>query len=75
MQRLDIKKTSKRTSLKIREVEPVFNSHYGSDDSLKAKWQALCQDCGIDPPLSIRKCEKVEFLLSRREILTFASID
>lgn len=60
--------------MKIKEVEPEFNSQYGNDDSVKAKWQALCQDCGVDPPPSITKCEKVAFLPSLRSARMSAHI-
>ena len=59
MQKLDIAGKKKKKGIKIKEVEPEFNSHYGDDDSVKAKWQALCQDCGVDPLPSITKCKKV----------------
>ena len=59
MQTLKIGKKRKEKRIKIKEVEPEFNSQYGNDDSVKAKWQALCQDCGVDPAPSITKCKKV----------------
>lgn len=59
MQKLDIGKKKKKKGIRIKEVEPEFNSHYGDDGSVKAKWQALCQDCGMAPPPSITKCKKV----------------
>lgn len=76
MQKLDIGKKTKKKGIKIKAVEPEFNSQYGNDDSVKAKWQALCQDCGVDPPPSIIKCKKAlkglninifEFLEAKRE--------
>ena len=66
MEKLDIKKKAKKEGLKAKEVEPEFNLQYGSDDSVKAKWGALCKDCGIDPLPSITKCKKVKILPSRR---------
>ena len=66
MQKLSIGKKSKKKGIRLKEVEPEFNSLYGNDDSMKAKWQALCQDCGVSPPPSITKCKKVQSLLSIR---------
>lgn len=62
MQKLDIGK--KKSRIKIKEVEPEFNLYYGDNDSVKVKWQALCQDCGVNPPSSIIKCKKVHSLCS-----------
>lgn len=57
---LDLDRKIKKKRLKHKEIEPEFNSHYGTDIAVKAKWQALCQDCGLYP--SISKCKKVQSL-------------
>jgi len=44
MQKLDIGEEPKKKGIKIKEVETELNSYYGNDVSVKAKWQALCQD-------------------------------
>ena len=62
MQKLNIGKEKRR--IRFKDVESELNSHYGSNNSVKAKWQELCQDCGVDPPSSITKCEEMHFLRS-----------
>ena len=52
--------TTKRTT-KAQRVATKFASHYGSNDSVIEKWQALCEDCGVNPvPSSIKQCKKVQ---------------
>ena len=48
---------------RIQRVGPEFASHYGSDACITEKWQALCQDCGVNPvPPSINQCKNVQLL-------------
>ena len=52
--------TTKRVT-RAQRVATKFASHYGSNDSVIEKWQALCEDCGINiVPPSIKQCKKVE---------------
>ena len=46
--------------MKRKDVESNFRTHYGVDASVLGTWQALCRDCGLDPPpSSITTCKKV----------------
>ena len=60
LQSLDLEgRTTKRT-VKTQRVVTEFAAHYGSNDRVIEKWQALCQDCGVNPvPSSIQQCKKV----------------
>lgn len=49
------------TKAKIQRAGTEFASHYGSDARVTERWQALCQDCGVNPvPSSIKQCKKVQ---------------
>ncbi len=63
LQNLDLQKRTTKKVIRHKEVEPEFSIIYGTNASVKAKWQALCRDCGVDPlPPSINKCKKVQYL-------------
>jgi len=60
LQSLDLEGGTNKKA-KVRRVGTEFASHYGSDAGVKEKWQALCQDCGVNPvPPSISQCKKVQ---------------
>lgn len=60
LQSLDLEGgTNKRA--RVQRVGTEFVSHYGSDAHVTERWQALCQDCGVNPvPPSISQCKKVQ---------------
>lgn len=61
--------------IRHKEVEPEFASNYGTNESVKEKWQAFCQDCGIDPlPSSIKKCKKVQPRSATQSAFAYAHV-
>ncbi len=63
LQSLDLEGGTTKRKGRIQRVGPEFASHYGSDAGIREKWQALCQDCGVNPvPPSINQCKKVQLL-------------
>ncbi len=61
LKNLDLGTKATKKGMKHREVGPEFATHYGADASVKERRQALCRDCGVDPPpSSIMKCKKVQ---------------
>ena len=75
LQNLDLEKRASKTVIRKTDVEPEFNMYYGTDASVKARWQELCQDCGVDPlPITITKCKKVQCLLAIPTARTAANI-
>ena len=66
LQSLDLEGGTNKKA-RARRVGTEFASHYGSDPSVTEKWQALCQDCGVNPvPPSINQCKKVQLLPTMR---------
>jgi len=52
---------------RVQRVGAEFVSYYGNDAHVTERWQALCQDCGVNPvPPSIKKCKKVQPLPAMR---------
>ena len=49
LQSLDLKGGTTKRKGRVQRVEPEFALHYGSDAGITEKWQALCQDCGVNP--------------------------
>ncbi|MCJ1439485.1 hypothetical protein MMC27_008879 [Xylographa pallens] len=65
LQSLDLGGRTTTKTAKPQRVVTEFASHYGSNDRVIEKWQALCQDCGVNPvSFSINQCKKVQLLPS-----------
>jgi len=60
LQSLDLEGGTNKKA-RVRRAGTEFASHYGSDARVTERWQALCQDCGVNPvPSSINQCKKVQ---------------
>ena len=60
LQSLDLTGGEFKRKLRAKVIGPEFSSYYGSDAGVLEKWQALCQDCGVNPvPPSVTQCKKV----------------
>jgi hypothetical protein len=56
-------------ALKIMNIDQNEGTAYNKDVDahVTERWQALCQDCGVNPvPPSIKKCKKVQSLSAMR---------
>ena len=74
LRNLNLEGGNSKRKLRAKTVGPEFASYYGSDASITEKWQALCQDCGVNPvPSSVTQCKKVQPLpaMSSTEVLLF----
>ena len=61
LENLELATRATKKGMKCKDVGREFAMHYGADASLKERWQALCRDCGVNPPpSSITKCKKVQ---------------
>ncbi len=59
LQSLDLEGGTNKNA-RARRVGTEFASLYGSDPYVTERWQALCQDCGVNPVRpSIKQCKKV----------------
>jgi len=62
LQSLDLEGGTNKKA-RVRRAGTEFASHYGSDARVTKRWQALCQDCGVNlVPSSINQCKKVQSL-------------
>ena len=61
LQSLDLEGGTHQRKVRAQMAGTEFASHYGTDARVTEKWQALCQDCGVNPiPPSINQSKKVQ---------------
>jgi len=67
LQSLGLEGGATKRAPRVQRVGAEFVSYYGNDAHVTERWQALCQDCGVNPvPPSIKKCKKVQPLPAMR---------
>ena len=60
LQDLSLERRMTKRERKAQKARSEFTYYYGDSVHIVAKWQILCQDCGIQPiPSSVSQCKKV----------------